>query len=287
MKIVICGLSGFVGSALRSHFEQSGDSVEGLSIRSSTSVETIIPLLDGADVVINLAGANILGRWSGEYKRTLRESRLDTTRKVIHALLQCSKPPHTLLNASAVGIYDNEHQHDETSRHHAEDFLATLVREWEQTAMGAKSDDTRVCLMRFGVVYAEGGGAMAKMLPPFLMGLGGKMGDGFQMISWIHLDDLVRACAFLIEHPQIEGVVNLTSPEPISNLQQTRSMGRMLHRPVFFDLPEWLVKLVFGEGSTVMLDSKEVYPKVLQDAGFAFSYPTFDSAMAQIVHARG
>lgn len=286
MKIVICGLSGFVGSALRNHFEKSGDTVEGLSIRFSTSIETIMHTLNGADAVINLAGANILGRWSSSYKRTLRESRLETTRKLAEALSQCSHPPHTLLNASAVGIYDNYHQHDESSRYQAEDFLATLVRDWELTAMEAKSDFTRVCLMRFGVVYGQGGGAMAKMLPPFTFGFGGRMGDGFQMISWIHLEDLVRSCAFLIENPQIEGVVNLTAPEPISNLVQTKIMGRILHRPVLFDLPAWLVRLAFGEGSSVMLDSKEVYPKVLQDAGFKFSYPTFDSAMEQIVHTR-
>jgi uncharacterized protein (TIGR01777 family) len=140
--------------------------------------------------------------------------------------------------------------------------------------------------MRFGVVYAAGGGAMAKMLPPFMMGLGGKMGDGFQMISWVHLEDLVRSCAFLIEHTEINGVVNLTSPEPISNLEQTKAMGRILDRPTFFDLPEWIVKLVFGEGSIVMLDSKEVYPRVLQEHGFEFRYPTFDSAMGEIAHAR-
>lgn len=287
MKIIICGLSGFVGSALRNHFEKNGESVEGLSIRPATSIETIVHALEGADAVINLAGANILGRWSPSYKRILRESRLDTTRKLVEALLGCSNPPHTLLNASAVGIYDNYHQHDESSRYHAEDFLAALVRDWERCAMEARSDSTRVCLMRFGVVYGQGGGAMAKMLPPFKFGLGGRMGDGFQMISWIHLDDLVRSCAFLIEHREIEGVVNLTAPEPISNLVQTKTMGRILNRPIFFDLPAWLVRLAFGEGSSVMLDSKEVYPKVLQDAGFEFSYPTFDSAMEQIAHTRG
>lgn len=127
---------------------------------------------------------------------------------------------------------------------------------------------------------------MAKMLLPFKMGLGGKMGNGAQMISWIHIDDLVRACEFLIENTVIQGPVNLTAPEVISNLEQTKKMGRHLHRPTFMAMPSWLVKLIFGEGSTVMLDSKNVYSRVLQDAGFVFNYPTFDSAMEQIVHAR-
>lgn len=286
MKIVICGMSGFVGGALENFFRKRGDSVEGISIRSSTSVQSIASVFEQADVVINLAGANILGRWTSEYKKILRQSRLETTMKIVKAFAECSHPPSLLLNASAVGVYDSFHQHDERSRHLAEDFLADLVREWEAAAMSAASEHTRVCLMRFGVVYASEGGAMSKMLPPFKLGLGGKMGDGFQMISWIHLDDLVRACAFLIDRPDIEGIVNFTATEPISNMTQSKAMGRILHRPAFFDLPAWLVKLVFGEGSTVMLDSKEVYPRRLQEAGFTFLYPTFECAMEQIVHAR-
>lgn len=286
MKIVICGMSGFVGRALKSYFEQRGDEVAPLRVRSSTSIETIANSLENTDVLINLAGANILGRWSKGYKQLLRQSRLETTDKLVRAMTQCSNPPHTLLNASAVGIYDNYHQHDEYSRDNAENFLASLVRDWENVAIRAKSAKTRVCTMRFGVVYARGGGAMEKMLPPFKLGLGGKMGDGFQMISWIHLDDLVEACAFLIEHESISGVVNLTSPEPISNLEQTKLMGQILHRPAFFDLPAWAVKLAFGEGSLVLLDSKEVYPRVLQEAGFIFRYPTFECAMEQIAHAQ-
>lgn len=287
MKIVICGISGFVGSALKVFFEKRGDDVFPLSIRTKVSAEAVAQKLNGCDVLINLSGANILGRWSKRYKVLLRQSRLETTEKIITALSLCDDPPHTLLNASAVGVYDAYHQHDEFSRHFGDNFLASLVRDWEHSACRAHSELTRVCTMRFGVVYGKGGGAMAKMLPPFNLGLGGKMGDGFQMISWIHLDDLVRAAAFLIDHKEIHGAVNFTSPEPITNFEQTKAMGRILHRPTFFDLPEWVVKLVFGEGSIVMLESKEVYPRILQEAGFEFDYPTFDSAMEQIVRIQG
>jgi uncharacterized protein (TIGR01777 family) len=261
--------------------------VAGLSIRPSTPVEAIVPVLEGADVLINLAGASIVGRWSREYKKVLRQSRLDTTEKIAEAIGQCVNPPHTLLNASAVGIYDSYHQHDEGSHHFAEDFLADLVRSWERAAMLAQTGRTRVCTMRFGVVYGHGGGAMEKMLPPFQWGFGGKTGDGFQMVSWIHLEDLVRGCAFLIERRDIRGVVNLTSPEPITNWEQTKTMGRILRRPVFFTLPGWALKLFFGAGASVLLDSKEVYPKILQESGFEFSYPTFEEAMEQIVRAQG
>lgn len=286
MKIIVCGMSGFVGNALHDFLSAQHHEVVSLSIRPNSSVESIVKVLDGADVVINLAGANILGRWSTSYKKLLRSSRLETTDALTHALTHCSNPPHALVNASAVGVYDSYHQHDEYSRYLGNDFLATLVQDWEERALNARALGTRVCIMRFGVVYGSGGGAMSKMLPPFKLGLGGRMGDGFQMISWIHLEDLVRGCLFLIENPELEGIFNFTTLEPICNLQQTKKMGKYLHRPTFMSMPSWLVKLIFGEGSCVMLDSKEVYPRRLQEAGFTFSYPTFDSAMEQILHGQ-
>lgn len=283
MKIVVCGMSGFVGNALHDFLSARHHEVVSLSIRSNSSVESIVQVLEDSDVLINLAGANILGRWSPSYKRLLRSSRLETTDALTHAMSRCSNPPRTLLNASAVGVYDSYHQHDEYSRYFGNDFLATLVQDWEEMALKTRAIGTRVCIMRFGVVYGNGG-AMSKMLPPFKLGLGGRMGDGFQMISWIHIEDLVRGCLFLIENQELEGVFNFTTPEPICNVQQTKIMGKYLHRPTFMSMPSWLVKLIFGEGSCVILDSKEVYPKRLQEAGFAFRFPTFGSAMEQIVH---
>jgi hypothetical protein len=133
------------------------------------------------------------------------------------------------------------------------------------------------------VVYGRDGGAMQKMLPPFTLGIGGKIGEGSQIVSWIHIDDLVRAYDFLIHHTTISGVVNITSPHPLSNAEQTRIMGEILHRPTFFTIPTWAVKLIFGEGSSVMLESKEVYPLVLKNEGFEFLYPTFESAFRVII----
>ncbi len=283
MKIVICGISGFVGNALKEHFTARGDDVISLSVRSNISVESIAKKLEGCDILLNLAGANILGRWTSSYKNVLRQSRLETTDKLTKALKYATNPPKVLLNASAVGIYDNLHKHDEDSHHFENDFLSTLVQDWESAAMQASSSSVRVCLLRFGVVYGKGGGAMAKILPPFKLGLGGKMGSGDQMISWIHLNDLVNMFAFLIDHPQLEGVFNATSPHPLSNADQTKAMGTILHRPVFLDMPSFLVKLLFGEGSSVILDSKEVYPKRLLEAGFRFNYPQFEEAMREIV----
>ncbi len=275
-------MSGFIGKAMERHLSQRGDRVVGLSIRETTPLPDIVAAFEDADAVINLSGATILRRWSRTYKKMLTQSRLNTTQKIVEAISKCATPPSVLLNASAIGIYDSFHQHDETSRDLGEDFLSGLVRAWEYCAAGAASENTRVCMMRFGVVYAKEGGAMEKMLPAFRMGLGGKLGDGFQMVSWIHLDDLVRACTFLLEHEEMAGVVNLTAPEPICNLRQTQMMGSVLKRPTFLSLPAWALQLAFGEGAGVMLDSKEVYPRRLQEAGFEFFYPTFYEAMEQI-----
>lgn len=282
MKIVLCGSSGFVGSALKRFFLQNNDEVVTLSIRSSTSIESIVRVIDNADVVINLSGANIMGRWSTQYKAVLRQSRLESTQKLVDALNVSRNPPNTYINASAVGIYDGIHRHDEQSQEYAGDFLATLVEEWESITLQAQSPKTRVCATRFGVVYGKDGGAMQKMLPPFKMGLGGKMGKGSQIVSWIHIDDLVRGYDFLIHHPHIQGVVNFTSPHPLTNAQQTRIMGEVLCRPTLFTIPSWMVKLIFGEGSAVMLDSKEAVPRVLENEGFEFNYPTFESAFKEI-----
>jgi len=285
MKIVLCGSSGFVGSALKRFFLQNNDEVVTLSIRSSTSLESVAKTIEHTDVLINLSGANIMGRWSEKYKALLRQSRLESTQKLVDALKVSNNPPHIYINASAVGIYDGTQRHDETSLAYAGDFLATLVEEWESITLQAQSPKTRVCATRFGVVYGKGGGAMQKMLPPFKMGLGGKMGEGSQMVSWIHIDDLVRGYDFLIHHPHIQGVVNFTSPHPLTNAQQTHIMGEVLHRPTLFTIPSWAVKLIFGEGSAVMLDSKEAVPRVLENEGFEFNYPTFKSAFKEIVES--
>jgi hypothetical protein len=282
MKIVLCGSSGFIGSALKAFFLQLNYEVVTLSIRSSTSVDSIVKTIEDTDVLINLSGANILGRWTQEYKNVLRQSRLESTQKIVDALKKSLHPPHTYINASAVGIYDSAHRHDETSHDYANDFLAMLVRDWESLVFQAQSSRTRVCATRFGVVYGRDGGAMQKMLPPFKIGLGGKMGEGSQMVSWIHIDDLVRGYDFLIHHPDIQGVVNFSSPHPLRNAEQTRIMGKVLHRPTFFTIPSWAVKLIFGEGSSVMLDSKEVTPAVLEHEGFEFLYPTFEGAFKEI-----
>lgn len=283
LKIAICGKSGLVGSKLEELFVSQHDSVVGVKIRDNTSIEDIAAQIDKCDILINLSGTTILAPWSDEYKKKLYSSRIDTTKKLVDAIAVCKEKPKLFLSASAVGIYDSIHEHGDDSKNYDKDFLSALCRDWEAEAKKAKAFDVRVVQMRFGVIFSKDGGAMSKILPPFKMGVGGKLGRGDQMVSWIHIEDLLRAILFIIKTPAISGSVNFTSPYPISNKEQTKILGKVLNRPTFFGVPAFMIKLVFGEGARVILDSKEVYPTKLLENGFVFYYEKFEDALREIV----
>ena len=283
MKVAICGMSGLVGSKLKEMFESKKNDVIGIKVRDNTSVEDIAKEIEACDVLINLSGTTIIARWSEAYKKTLYNSRVDTTKKLVDAIEQCREKPKLFISASAVGIYDSQAKHDENSQEFANDYLSHICKDWEAEARRAEEFGVRSVQTRFGVIYAKEGGAMEKMLPPFKMGVGGKLGEGHQIISWIHIDDLVSAYEFIIKTPELSGAINFTTPHSLSNIQQTKIMGEVLNRPTFFTVPEFVIKLIFGEGSTVMLDSKDVYPRKLLESGFEFEYPYFEDALKEIV----
>lgn len=283
MKIAICGKSGLVGSKLQEMFESLKNDVVGVKIRENTSIEEIAKEINKCDILINLSGATILARWSAEYKEKLYNSRIDTTKKLVDAMAICSEKPKLFISASAVGIYDSEAKHDDYSTEYADDYLSHICIDWEAEARRAEEYEVRTVQARFGVIYAREGGAMQKMLPPFKMGVGGKLGEGHQIISWIHIEDLVRAFEFIVKTPELKGAINFTTPHSLSNIQQTKIMGEVLHRPTFFGVPAFVIKLIFGEGSTVLLDSKDVYPKKLLESGFKFRFDRFEDALRDIV----
>lgn len=283
LKIAICGKSGLVGEKLDEFFGSIQCDVVGVKIRNDTSIEDVAKQIEKCDALINLSGATILAHWSDTYKKILYESRINTTKKLVDALELCKEKPKLFLSASAVGIYASGYAHNEESQNYAGDFLSKVCQDWEAEALRAEEFEVRVALMRFGVIYAKKGGAMDKILPPFKLGVGGKLGSGEQIVSWIHIEDLVRAVHFIMKTPDIRGAVNFTSPYPLSNDAQTKIMGSVLHRPTILGVPKFALKLVFGEGASVMLDSKEIYPKKLQDAGFEFYYEKFEDAFKDIV----
>ncbi|MDA7817111.1 TIGR01777 family oxidoreductase [Sulfurimonas sp.] len=281
--IAICGMSGLVGSKLEKMFSSHGEEVVALRVRDNTDVQELANTLEKCDTLINLSGTSILARWSEPYKKSLYDSRINTTKKLVDAMSTCRDKPKLFISTSAVGIYASNKPQNDDSTEYENDFLSTLCQDWEAEANRAKELGIRCLQTRFGVVYASEGGAMSKMLPPFKLGLGGKVGSGEQIVSWIHIDDLLRAIEFIIKTPAIEGSVNFTSPSPSSNLEQTKIIGKVLNRPTFFAVPSFVLKLIFGEGSSVILDSKEVYPSKLLENGFVFNYEKFEDALEDIL----
>lgn len=271
MKVAITGASGFVSSHLIKTF------TDFVSIHRDESEDEILSKLEGVDVVFNLAGAPIINKWSESYKKVLLSSRVDTTRTLVNAINK-SEVKH-FISTSAVGAYPDDAPFDESFKGYGEDFLATLTQLWEAEASKCTKPTT---IIRFGVILGSDGGALAQMLPPFKVGLGGIIGDGKMMTSWIDVDDLVRVYEYILEN-KLTGTFNATAPNPVTNYVFTKALGKVLHRPTFLPLPVFVLKLLFGEGSTVLTGSKEVYPKTLLDAGFEFHYPEINASLEHLL----
>jgi hypothetical protein len=242
------------------------------------------PNLAGQDVIINLAGANIAAqKWSAWYKEEILNSRVHGTRLLCQVLAKFKLPPKVLLSASAVGFYGIHPSSDcmDESGPAGSDFLSGVCDQWEQATQPAVEAGIRVVHMRFGVVLSGQGGALSKMLKPFQYGLGGKIGPGDQMMSWIALDEIPHVMKHLIESESISGAVNVVSPQPVTNAQFTRTLGKVLRRPTILPLPSFAVKLLFGEmGETLLLGGQKVIPAKLIESGYHFKYSALEEALS-------
>jgi hypothetical protein len=236
------------------------------------------------DAVINLAGASIFAKWTEEYKKVLRESRISTTRNIVEGVPSDPSRKITLVSTSAVGYYgfcgDGELTEESP---HGEGFLAQMAVEWEGEALKAKDKGARVVITRFGIVLGEKGGALGQMIPLFKKYIGGTIGSGKQWFSWVHIKDLAEAFAFLIKHPEISGPVNVCSPNPVRNKGLAKALGKALHRPSSIPAPGFMVKLVLGEFGSVILEGQRVIPRRLLENGFVFQYPDIEKALQSIV----
>jgi len=279
MKIVIVGCSGFVGTQLRSFFEVLGHQVIPLKVRTETSLEGITEVLEGSDIVINLAGLSIFGRWNKAYKQALYTSRIDTTHKLVQAMKSCKNRPKRFISTSAVGIYPNNVYCDEYQKELAEGFLAHICKDWEKEAFEANSLGVSTVVFRSGVVLAKNGGMLKKLYLPFLLGLGGKIGSGKQSLSWIHIDDLCQIYKKTMEDERIEGTYNLCAPESTTNIGFTKALGKVLNRPTVLPMPAWILNLVLAEGSSFILEGQNVYPKRLDEIGYIFKYNNIQKAL--------
>ena len=296
MKLVITGASGFIGSVLCSRLLQKGHTLTLLtrSAPSQTSTGTKRWLhwrpgmsgdwesaLVGADGVINLAGEPIAAkRWTLKQKHQLRLSRIDTTVGLIRAIAKAKQKPKFLLNASAVGYYGP--RGDETVAEDAEagtDFLAALCRDWENEAMKAEKLGARVIRLRTGIVLGRGGGALAKMVPPFKFFIGGPLGSGKQWMPWVHIEDEVGLIIHLIENSQASGAVNATAPNPVTMKEFCRTLGLVLGRPSWAPVPAFALRIILGEMAEMLVTGQRAVPAAAEKFGYRFRYPDLEEAL--------
>jgi uncharacterized protein (TIGR01777 family) len=294
MRILITGGTGFIGQALCPRLAAAGHELVILTRQSTpalprgaASAVTRLDTLDAGDfgAVINLAGAPIGdARWTESRKRLLLESRVGTTAKVVEWMRCAARPPGVLVSGSAVGYYG-----EQGDRPITEDtpptpgFTHDLCAAWEAEAEKATKFGVRVCRMRIGVVLDRGGGALAKMLPAFRLGAGGTLASGAHYFPWIHREDIVAICQWLLERPESRGAYNAGSPNPVTNAQFTRALGRALGRPTVLPMPRSALKLLFGEMSELLLVSDRMLPKRLLEEGFRFRYPDLAGALGSIL----
>ena len=289
-RVAITGASGLIGSALLGHLKSEGHTVQRLVRRKTVAADEVFwdPIkgeidlepLRGVEAIIHLAGANVGDkRWTKKYRAEILNSRLLGTTTIAKAANEVK--PAVVISASAIGWYgETGNRAVNESDRAGDDFLATVCREWEAAADSITN--SRVVKIRTGLVLEPTGGALGKMLPLFKFGLGGKLGSGKQWWSWITLHDQIKAICFLLEK-NIEGAVNLTSPNPATNQEFTAALARALRRPAIFPVPGFALKLALGGFSTEILGSKRVLPQKLLDAGFTFDYPHLAPALSELV----
>lgn len=285
MRIAICGASGFVGSYLSRHLSEAGYEVIPLKRGhfKPKQEKELLEILEQSDVVINLAGSTIAQRWTRWAKEDILESRVGTTRLLAHAIDRLKVRPKLYLSASAVGIYPNNyHIYREGDPQRGDTFLAHTCRLWEEEAATVPSD-VRLAVMRFGLVFGRDGGALGKMLLPFRLFMGGIIGNGYQLMSWIHIEDLARAVQFLIEQEDTSGVYNFTSPEVLNNRSFTRCVTRHLKRPSWLNIPRPLLRLLFGDMSIVFTGGQGAYPERLLQEGFEFKHTSFEESLTDLM----
>ena len=296
MKVLITGASGLLGKALQESFKEKGYEMLLASRKEATDVSHIqwsiedgftdAEKLEGVETIVHLAGENVSGlRWTDEKKKAIHDSRVLGTRNVVNAISKLKHKPKVFIASSAIGFYGERGDEEVTESSAAGDnFLAGVCKEWEAESRRAEDAGIRTVLLRTGIVLSKNGGALATMLLPFKLGVGGVVGSGKQWMSWISLDDEIDVINFAIENENIRGAVNAVSPNPVTNHDFTKTLGEALYRPTFLPLPEFAVSMIFGEmGDALLLASTKVMPKRLEDAGFEFKYPDLKGAIERAV----
>jgi uncharacterized protein (TIGR01777 family) len=293
MNILITGGTGLIGSQLVPFLATQhklviitrnvsmAENVLGHKVSLHSSLDHF-DNLDEFDAVINLAGEPIVeNRWTKKQKQRIESSRWETTQTLVDLINKSDAPPSFLISGSAIGYYGRQGSEkiDESFTDVHQEFSHSLCEKWEQIAMQAQSENTRVCTIRTGIVLSKKGGALSKMLMPFKMGLGGPIGNGMQYMSWIHIQDLLRAMQFLLDNQTCQGPFNFTAPNPVENKVFAQTFAKRLKRPAIFPMPAFVLRIMMGEMSDLLLFGQNVVPAKLLEKGFEFAYPSLEQAL--------
>jgi uncharacterized protein (TIGR01777 family) len=296
MHILITGGTGLIGRAFIRQFQHkykftvvTRDPQKALSYFNNANIGAVsldsLDNLNDYDAIINLAGEPIADkRWTNTQKQNICHSRWDITQQLVSLCEESNEPPKVFLSGSAVGFYgrQDETRIDESYTAVHPEFSHDICAQWERIAQGVDKAKTRMCIMRTGVVLSRDGGALSKMYLPFKLGIGGRVSSGTQGFSWIHIDDMVNAMAFLLEHDTCSGVFNFTAPEPVSNAVFSQTLAKTLHRPCLLPVPKLSLRILMGESADLLLYGQYVLPQALLDAGYTFAFSDVSSALANI-----
>ncbi|MBN2482170.1 MAG: TIGR01777 family oxidoreductase [Bacteroidales bacterium] len=282
MEIVITGGTGFIGSQMSSYLERNGFNVTAIG-RNQFKEDNVRKILEGKDVIINLMGSSIVGIWTKEKKRRIYESRVITTRNLIKEVNACKNPADIFIQASAVGIYDNIHEHQENSKLYAENFLSKVIKDWEFETEKLSDRKFRIVILRLGIVLDKRGGFIKKMLFPFRFHIGIFFGTEIQGFSFVHMEDLNRMIKYIIADGNITGIVNGVAPEYTTMINTTKLLCLFL-KPVFkIKIPAVILNIIFGESALVFNEGQKVLPGKLLKAGFDFQYRNINIALGDMI----
>ncbi|MFE5317419.1 TIGR01777 family oxidoreductase [Paenibacillus sp. NPDC056579] len=295
MKIAIAGGSGFIGQHLIRYFLERKISLILISrqrrasnhalIRNVTwsDLKSDVKVMEGTDVIVNLAGETINQRWTNAAKERILQSRLESVAQIADIVSRMEKKPEVVVNASGISIYGTSETESfvEHSEPRVMDFLSGVVQQWEEAMKQIRG--TRLVKLRLGLVLGNDGGAFPRMLLPYKLGVGGRIGSGKQVMSWIHIHDLCRLIEFCIQNDDIIEQVNATAPHPVTNDEFGRTLGKVLHRPHLFPVPGFVMKLLFGELSTLILEGQKVFPYLATEYEFHYQFPYIDMALQDLV----
>jgi len=301
-KIVVTGATGLIGKVLCNTLIERGDELTIFSTNTGKA-KTLFPFakevvewkdyekdyssfIEGKDAVIHLAGANVAGkRWTTGYKNEIYRSRINTTRNLVSSIELCKQKPEVFISASAIGFYgDRENTSLTEESSCGNDFLSRVCTDWEAASERLENVNVRRVVVRTGIVLSNEEGALKKMLLPFKLFVGGQLGNGKQWFSWIHIDDIISLYLFLLENKNLSGIFNAAAPQPVEMKVFAKTLGKVLHKPSLFSVPEFILQLAMGESASAILASQKVFPQALVNAGYKFKFENLEPALQQLLN---